>query len=63
MRRILEGEALISMWIPKVVTFIRGRCLFQAQRLLEEIRYVDEMPLILSLLENEVPLQVLCKKT
>ena len=27
------------MWIPKDVGLIRGRHLFEAQRLLEEIRY------------------------
>ena len=29
------------MWIPKGVTFIRGRRLFEARRLLEEIRYLN----------------------
>ena len=28
------------MWIPKGVAFIRGRRLFEARDLLEEIRYV-----------------------
>ena len=28
------------MWIPKGVALIRGRDLFEARRLLEEIRYV-----------------------
>ena len=44
MQRLLEGkrllgEALISMWIPKGAALIRGRLLFEARRLLEEIRY------------------------
>ena len=37
-----RGEALISMWIPKGAVLIRGRHLFEALRLLEEIRYFDK---------------------
>ena len=36
---LIRGEALISMCIPKGVALIRGRRLFEARRLLEEIRY------------------------
>ena len=32
-------EALISMCIPKEAALIRGWCLFETRRLLEEIRY------------------------
>ena len=32
-------EVLISMWIPKVMALIRGRNLFEAWHLLEEIWY------------------------
>ena len=35
---LIGGEALISIWIPKGAALIRGWCLFEAQRLLEEIR-------------------------
>ena len=35
----LLEEALISMWIPKDAVLIRRRRLFEARRLLEEIRY------------------------
>ena len=31
-------EALIWMWIPKIAAIIRGRRLFEARQLLEEIR-------------------------
>ena len=37
---LIAGEALISMWIPKVAALIRGRRLFEAPCLLEEIRYL-----------------------
>ena len=30
------------MWIPKGAALIRGRHLFEARRLLEEIRYFDQ---------------------
>ena len=29
------------MWIPKGTAFIRGQCLFEVRRLLEEIRYTS----------------------
>ena len=35
----IRGETLISMWIPKGVTLLRGRCLFEAWRLLEETQF------------------------
>ena len=35
----IRGEALISMWAPKRAALIRGRPLFETQRLIEEIRY------------------------
>ena len=37
---LIRGEALISMWIPRGEALIRGRSLFEARRLLEEIRYI-----------------------
>ena len=36
------GAALISMWIPKGAVLIRGRRLFEAGRLLEEIQYLKK---------------------
>ena len=36
----IRREALISMWTPKGAALIRGRRLFEDQRLLEEVRYV-----------------------
>ena len=43
-RRLLQGRRLletstISMLAPKKVVLIRGQLLFEARRLLEEIRY------------------------
>ena len=40
---LIRGKALISMWIPKGVAFIRGRRLLETRHLLEEIRYVDSI--------------------
>ena len=37
-RHLLERTALISMRIPKGAALIRGQRLFEARRLLEEIR-------------------------
>ena len=39
-RHLLEGTALISMRIPKGAALIRGQRLFEARRLLDEIRYL-----------------------
>ena len=36
---LIRGEALISMWVLKSAAIIRGRRLFEARHLLEEIRY------------------------
>ena len=36
---LIREEAFISMWILKRATLIRGRRLFGARRLLEEIQY------------------------
>ena len=41
----LRGEALIPMWIPKGAAVFRGQCLFEAQRLLEEIQYSAYLPI------------------
>ena len=37
---LIEGEAHISMWIPKVAALIGRRRLFEAPCLLDEIRYL-----------------------
>ena len=42
-----KGEALISMWTRKNAALNRGRRLFEARRLLEEIRYACESVLFL----------------
>ena len=34
----IRGKALISKWIPKGTALVRERRLFEARRLLEEIR-------------------------
>ena len=36
-----QHGALISMWIPRGVGLIRGRCLFEAWHLLEEIQEIQ----------------------
>ena len=36
---LIRGEALILMWVPKGVAFIREWHLFETRRLLEEKRY------------------------
>ena len=45
-RHLLEGTALISMRIPKGAALIRGQHLFEARRLLEEIRSLFIYPFV-----------------
>ena len=48
---LIRGEGLISMWIPKGAGLIGGRRLFEARRLLGEIRY-DYIMLKFTLLQE-----------
>ena len=45
---LIKGDPLISMWIPKGVLLIRRWRLFEAQCLLEEIRYLKRKILVLN---------------
>ena len=35
---LIRGETLVLIWTPKIAAVIRGRRLFEARHLLEEIR-------------------------
>ena len=62
---LIRGEALIFMWIPKGAAFIRGRCLFEAWRLLEEIWYllvINKLNVINFLLINYQNIAAIMKK-